>query len=323
MPRQVDGKIYFNTEEVKDTTGWSRDSLYRFYRRGMINPKKFLGDRKTYWEAEALEQLSSTVIDSKEGFHSNRPGAYTSTSSEVKAGDGHSPTAQGRRLRPTNSNSQKIEDVFNLKEALADNSESSAGKAKIPEKREENATGPGFKAGFESLGIDISEQEDFTDKLMAYWKRELPGLDEELFGLFGRLQRAGRIFDKDVERSMKQNGLKVSEFLVLGALRRIGPPYCLTPTELFKSLLITSGTITKRIDRLEERALVERRPDPSDRRGTLVCLTSTGKEIVDNAVASPGEEQYRWLVDVLTPVERKVLINLLRKLLLNREKLSE
>jgi DNA-binding MarR family transcriptional regulator len=158
---------------------------------------------------------------------------------------------------------------------------------------------------------------------MAYWKRELPGLDEELFGLFGRLQRAGRIFDKDVERSMKQNGLKVSEFLVLGALRRIGPPYCLTPTELFKSLLITSGTITKQIDRLQERALVERRPDPSDRRGTLVCLTSLGKETVDNAVASPGEEQYRWLVDVLTPVERKVLIKLLRKLLLNREKLTE
>lgn len=106
---------------------------------------------------------------------------------------------------------------------------------------------------------------------------------------------------------------------MLAALRRVGAPYALTPTELFKSLLITSGTITKRLVRLEARHLIERRPDPEDGRGSQVYLTPLGKELVDEAVASPGEEPYRWLQKVLTPLERKLFERILRKMLKERE----
>ncbi|OJV86883.1 MAG: hypothetical protein BGO39_12980 [Chloroflexi bacterium 54-19] len=163
------------------------------------------------------------------------------------------------------------------------------------------------------------EEPDFTDKLLEDWRRERPEINESLLGLFGRLERAGRSFERDVERALGVNNLKESEFVVLAALRRIGPPYALTPTDLFKSLLITSGTITKRLVRLENRGLIERRPDPADGRGTLVYLTQAGKELVDRAVASPGQEPYKWLQKVLTPLERRMLVRLLRKTLRARE----
>ena len=322
MSRQVGEKVFITTEEVKDRLGWSRDSLYRFYRRGIVKPQKFLGDRKTYWEVEALDNLNSTVLDTTTPFTSDLKEVSTSVSSPGYTGNGGSEEATNL---PGNLNFRKPGANRPRKNGVAGrkNNPARIKSSKSPEKFGESAAGNEFLININTLGLDSSEQEDFTDTMMAYWKRELPELDEEIFGLFGRLQRAGRIFDKDVERAMSQHGLKVSEFLVLGALRRIGPPYCLTPTELFKSLLITSGTITKRIDRLEQRHLVERLPDPSDRRGTLVRLTPLGKEIADKAVASPGDQQYRWLLAVLSPVERKVLDNLLRKLLVNRERLNE
>lgn len=322
MSRQVGEKVFITTQEVKDRLGWSRDTLYRFYRRGIVKPRKFLGDRKTYWEAEALDYLNSTAQDNTAPSTPARNGASTPVSSPGISVNG---VSKGETSEAENPNSQKLRINRPQRTQVAVKEENPARikGSKSPEIAPESEAKNELLININTLGLDSAEQEDFTDTMMAYWKRELPELDEEIFGLFGRLQRAGRVFDKDVERALSQHGLKVSEFLVLGALRRIGPPYCLTPTELFKSLLITSGTITKRIDRLEQRHLVERLPDPSDRRGTLVRLTPLGKEVADKAVAAPGDEQYRWLQAVLSPVERKVLVNLLRKLLVNRERLNE
>jgi DNA-binding MarR family transcriptional regulator/predicted DNA-binding transcriptional regulator AlpA len=281
--------VYLTTEEATEKFGWSRDSLYRFYRRGLIKPKKFLGDKKSYWDDAELAKLKFKVFDSDQA-------QFLQAAPEEEEESELAPLRLWLNTYPKLSEAAKQE-IWEI------------------------ATGK--QNPIEELGIGREAAQDFTDKLLADWKRERPSINEELFALFGRLQRAGRIFDKDVERSLNQHGLKVGEFIVLGALRRIGPPYCLTPTELFKSLLITSGTITKRIDRLEQRGLVERHPDPADRRGTMVCLTPLGKETADNAISYPGSEPYRWLQKILTPLERKVLERVLRKLLLAREKEAE
>ena len=103
-------------------------------------------------------------------------------------------------------------------------------------------------------------------------------------------------------------------FDLLAALRRSGAPYELNPTELMRTTLLSSGGMTKRIDRLAEEGLVERRPDPEDRRGTLVRLTRRGKAVVDRALETHVANEER-LLSPLTRAERKQLDALLRKLL--------
>ena len=105
---------------------------------------------------------------------------------------------------------------------------------------------------------------------------------------------------------------------MLATLLRSGQPYQLSPTELFNTLMISSGTITHRIDRLEQADLVRRIPDPSDRRGTLVQLTDRGFSTVVKAVEAHVTNGHR-LVAALEEAERKVLTQLLRKLLISFE----
>ena len=110
------------------------------------------------------------------------------------------------------------------------------------------------------------------------------------------------------------HGLTWGEYLVLAALRRAGPPYRMNPSSLYGSVILSSGGMTKRLDALEREGLVERLPDPNDRRGRLVGLTSKGRELVDRAVIDhlANEQQ---LLGALSEGERQELADLLRKLL--------
>ena len=137
-------------------------------------------------------------------------------------------------------------------------------------------------------------------------------------GTIARIWRLDRLSEASAEEIFAAHGLSRGGFDVLAALRRSGPPYQLSPTELYSSLLISSGAMTNRIDRLEEMGLVERHPHGDDRRSINVSLTGKGKNVIDEAVADHVENERRMLA-VLTAEERRTLPNLLRKLLVHLE----
>lgn len=155
---------------------------------------------------------------------------------------------------------------------------------------------------------------DQVDHFLAQWARERSDLDVSPMGVIGRVSRLARYFERKLDETFKQFGLNRWTFDVLAALRRTGPPYQLCPTDLFKALMITSGAMTNRIDRLEEAGLVTRRPDPDDRRGVLVELTAQGLALVNTVVEAHAANEAR-LLQALSGEERHLLAGLLRKLL--------
>ena len=161
-------------------------------------------------------------------------------------------------------------------------------------------------------------ESDPVDKILAQWQRERSDLDVSPMGIIGRIGRLSKHLDRSIQETISDFGLNGGEFDVLATLLRSGQPYQLSPTELFNTLMISSGTITHRIDRLEQADLVKRIPDPSDRRGTLVQLTDRGFKAIDKAVEAHVANGHR-LMDVLEEAERKVLTQLLRKLLISFE----
>ena len=157
---------------------------------------------------------------------------------------------------------------------------------------------------------------DRIDHILAQWKRERPDLDTAPMGLVGRIQRAAAALRPLLDETHEKSGLQGESFDVLASLRRSGPPYQLTPTELYREMMLTSGAMTNRIDKLETAGLVGRRPDPNDRRGTLVRLTAKGKALIDAATTKHVANEER-LMSALTPREQQQLTDLLRKLLKN------
>lgn len=137
-------------------------------------------------------------------------------------------------------------------------------------------------------------------------------------GIIGRIGRLSKHLDRSIQETVSDFGLNGGEFDVLATLRRSGQPYQLSPTELFNTLMISSGTITHRIDRLEQADLVKRIPDPSDRRGTLIRLTDKGFNAIEQAVEAHVANGH-CLIAVLEEEERKLLTQLLRKLLISLE----
>ncbi|GAA1581002.1 MarR family transcriptional regulator TamR [Kribbella hippodromi] len=127
--------------------------------------------------------------------------------------------------------------------------------------------------------------EDEVDRLIEAWRRERPDLDVAPMEVLSRVSRLARHLDRARSQAFDTHGLESWEFDVLAALRRAGAPYQLSPGKLLKETLVTSGTMTNRVDRLTARGLVERLPDPSDRRGVLVQLTPAGRDAVDAAMA--------------------------------------
>lgn len=155
--------------------------------------------------------------------------------------------------------------------------------------------------------------EDYVDHILHQWARERPDLDVSPMGVIGRLSRLTRHLERSIEETWQAHGLGVGGFDVLAALRRSGKPYRLSPTELYNSLLISSGAMTNRIDRLEQQGLVSRAPDPHDRRSVLVALTPKGKKTIDTAVSEHTTREHN-LLSALNASERKKLAELLRKL---------
>lgn len=156
--------------------------------------------------------------------------------------------------------------------------------------------------------------QDFADVVVAQWRAERPDLDFSAMGPLARLARLVLFGGKLVDAVFAEAGLERAEFDVLAGLRRHGAPYRMTPSQLADILLVTRGGMTKRIDRLEARGLVERLANGTDRRSLLVGLTERGRLLVDDLVARHTANESRLLA-VLSPEERASLDGALRKLL--------
>src|SRR5487761_1101823 len=126
---------------------------------------------------------------------------------------------------------------------------------------------------------------DEVDELVDAWRAQRPDLDVEPMQVLSRISRLARHLDIARRGAFADHGLEAWEFDVLSALRRQGPPFQLTPGALVRATLVTSGTMTNRIDRLAAADLVRREPDPTDKRGVLVTLTDQGETRVDAALA--------------------------------------
>lgn len=155
--------------------------------------------------------------------------------------------------------------------------------------------------------------EDEVDRLVAAWQRERPDLDVVPMHVLSRVTRLARHLDRARRQAFAAKGLEGWEFDVLSSLRRSGPPYQLSPGRLLRETLVTSGTMTNRVDRLAAKGVVERLPDPDDRRGVLVQLTADGRATVDAALDELLASE-RHLLAGLPSRETRRLADLLRVL---------
>ena len=160
----------------------------------------------------------------------------------------------------------------------------------------------------------MSPQADDVDRIVDAWRRERPDLDVAPLHVLSRISRLARRLDLDRAQAFAQHQLEGWEFDVLSALRRSGAPYELSPGQLIRQTLVTSGTMTNRVDRLERRGLVERSPSPTDRRGVIVRLTPAGRDTVDAAMADLLTRE-RALLSDLSGEDRDHLAATLRDLL--------
>jgi DNA-binding MarR family transcriptional regulator len=158
------------------------------------------------------------------------------------------------------------------------------------------------------------ELRDEVDDLVAAWQAERPDLDVQPLQVLSRISRLARHLDRARRSAFAAHKLESWQFDVLSALRRQGPPYQLSPGALLRATLVTSGTMTNRIDRLAEAGLVRRQPDPRDRRGVLVTLTDLGRAKADDALADLLRRE-RELLASLGPDDQETLAGLLRTLL--------
>lgn len=155
---------------------------------------------------------------------------------------------------------------------------------------------------------------DHVDRIVEQWHTERPDLDVAPLELIGRLLRVAHLLDANLGGELAEFELQPGWFDLLAALRRSGPPYELNPGELMETTMLSSGGMTKRLDRLVEAGLVERRPDPDDRRGTRVRLTRRGKAVFDRALEAHLLNEERVLGS-LKRADRRDLNRLLRRLL--------
>jgi len=159
---------------------------------------------------------------------------------------------------------------------------------------------------------------DHVDQVREQWRRTRPGLDTAPVAIVARVGRAAAYFDQSINALMARHGLTRSSWDVLATLRRAGPPFERSPTELYRGLMRTSGTMTNRCKRLERDGLIERVADPEDGRGLLVRLTAKGVDLVDQ-IAPRHVAGEQMLLNALSSDELATLEKLLRKLLVSLE----
>mgnify|MGYP006280100359 FL=1 len=159
---------------------------------------------------------------------------------------------------------------------------------------------------------------DDVDRLVEAWQRERPDVDVAPLEVLSRVTRIARQLDILRRASFTADGLEPWEFDMLAALRRAGAEATLSPGQLGAETMVTSGTITNRVDRLESRGLVRRQPDPDDRRGVRVALTDSGRDLVDRALVDWVERE-RIVLDGLTAGEQEHLAACLRTIVHSME----
>ncbi|ADJ62544.1 MarR family transcriptional regulator [Herbaspirillum seropedicae] len=140
-----------------------------------------------------------------------------------------------------------------------------------------------------------ARQHDAVDVILDQWRRERPDLDPAPMGPIGRLKRCAALLEGRLEAGFASYDLSVWEFDMLAALRRSGSPYRLSPTELFSTLMVSSGTMTHRLKRLETRGWIERLANEEDARSMLVQLTRKGLALINRAVESHLDNERRLL----------------------------
>lgn len=153
---------------------------------------------------------------------------------------------------------------------------------------------------------------DRVDRIQEQWRRERPDLDVSPQALVGRLHRLAARLTAEITPVQRRHGLGEGEFDVLAALRRAGEPFALAPGELAQHTMVTTGAMTKRVDRLEAAGLVRRERSASDGRGRVVALTDAGRRVIDAAFEDHIRNEHR-LVAPLTDAEREQLVALLRR----------
>ncbi len=159
----------------------------------------------------------------------------------------------------------------------------------------------------------VGKDTDEVDRIVEAWGAERPDLDFSPLEVLSRVDRLSRHLDRARRAAFRRSDLEPWEWDVLSALRRAGEPYQLSPKQLLPQTLVSSGTMTNRIDRLVERGLVRREADPDDRRGVLVTLTGDGRTRVDAAITRLVDAEAE-LLDMLSRADRDRLAALLRKL---------
>jgi DNA-binding MarR family transcriptional regulator len=159
---------------------------------------------------------------------------------------------------------------------------------------------------------------DAVDRLLAEWRGERPELDCEALAIVVRVQMLSKLLRRNAEKALKPLGLKLWEYDVLSVLRRQGKPYQMSASTLAREALLTTGAMTTRIDRLEERGWVRRKADPSDRRGVQISLSPLGLAIIDSAIGARLDAADDQLA-ALTARERPMIAQGLRKLLHEHE----
>ncbi len=162
------------------------------------------------------------------------------------------------------------------------------------------------------------EQPDQIDRIVALWREVRPDLDASSTEVIGRLARMEYFITRRVLQDLMTHDINVGEFDVLAALRRCGAPFQLSPNQLQTMVLISSGALTNRINRLEMSGLVRRSPDPQDRRGVIVTLTEKGLNVINEAVVNHLKAEDE-LLEPLNEEERLIMARLLKKLLQAQE----
>ena len=154
---------------------------------------------------------------------------------------------------------------------------------------------------------------DLIDKLVSDWAKERPEIDAAPMLVVGRIIQLGKKLERRATLAIQDDGIQYTELDVLATLRRSGHPYCLTPTALGQSVIITSGALTALLNRLERRELISRMPDETDGRVKLACLTALGKELIDRAIVLRFSEAAD-AINALGSDEKRVLASLLKKM---------
>jgi DNA-binding MarR family transcriptional regulator len=165
--------------------------------------------------------------------------------------------------------------------------------------------------------IDHSAQ-DHVDRMLQIWKRELPDLDLATEGIVERIQKLQRYLDRAMNETLAEFKLDRGEWWLLGALRRSGPPYRMSPGKLAEDIGLSSGAMTNRLDRLEAADLIRRLPDPDDRRALQVELTEAGWQAWQDTVGTQARKE-ALVASALDPSEKELLNGLLRRLMLEFE----